>query len=69
MTPDELAARLIDLRTAMTSVIGFHEVMDAGDAETPLDAMRHQVFFNAASIELARKVLLILADMADEAGA
>lgn len=38
MTTDELATRLIDLRTAMTSVLGFHEVIDAGDAKTPLDA-------------------------------
>ena len=67
VNPDELAARLIDLRPALTDVIGFHELIDAGAAKTPLDAMRQQVFFTAASIELAQKVLQIVAELSDEA--
>lgn len=68
MTTDELTARLIDLRTPMTSVLGFHELIDGGEAKTPFDAMHHQVFFTAASIELAHKVLRIVADLSDDAG-
>lgn len=65
MTSDQLAARLVGLRPVLTNVIGFHELIDAGAAKTPFDAMTHQAHFTAASVKLAHDVLQIVNDLLD----
>lgn len=63
MTGDQLAARIADLLPDLTNVIGFHDLIDAGAARTPLDAMRHQVHFTAASVHLARQLIRIVDEL------
>lgn len=63
LTLDQLAARLDNLRPTITNIIGFHGLIDAEAAKTPLDGMCYQVHFTASSLHLARQIIQIVNEL------
>ncbi len=63
MTDRELVERLASLQPQIINVLGFHDLIDVGAAQTPLQAMSHQIHLTAAAVTIARELQQIVDEL------